>query len=70
MGGTEITIKGKNFSPVQQQNQVLVDVQFCKIKSATESEIVCVTPPHDGSYLYEVEVDVLTRITEKAACMI
>ena len=48
----------------------MVGYSFCKIISSTETEIVCITPPHDGSDIYEAELDVLTRITEKAACLV
>ena len=70
MGGTEVTITGKNFSPISQQNQVVIDTSFCKIISATETEIKCVTPPHEGGSIYEVDLDVMTRITEQAKCVL
>jgi len=47
-GGTLLTLTGSNFAPGVQGNVVLLGTKQCQIRTATSTEITCVTPPVDS----------------------
>lgn len=71
-GGTKITITGKNFSPVNNQNQVFIsDIinNFCDVLSATKTQIICQTRPSPKEIIGSSQRLYLTqRVQDYATC--
>ena len=65
--GTEITIRGKNFSQGEQGNEVLVGALICKVISATDSVLKVELPAskHVGDYKIVVKVADHTTVSEE-----
>lgn len=68
-GGTEITITGINF--INGDTQVFIGDgvnMLCKIKTISNTQIVCVTPPSNGDSIYNSPVDIIVveRLTEES----
>ena len=69
-GGTQITIKGVNFSPVKKQNQVyLGDNNYCVVLESSHDSIVCETKPAPSSYIdTPLSVAITQRVQDEAIC--
>ena len=69
-GGTILTITGKNFCPIKNQNQVFIgqDNAACIVTEATKTELKCKTPPIPTGYKGANDVVVAQRIVQEATC--
>ena len=70
-GGTILTIKGKNFSPTKNNNQVFIGGSnvICLVIEATETELKCKTGPMPEEYSGENNVVVSQRVVQEAKCI-
>jgi hypothetical protein len=71
LGGTVLTIKGKNFSPSPNQNQVFIGVDnvMCRVKESSPTQITCVTQrATEDSTDVVSNVFVAQRIQDEATC--
>ena len=69
-GGTNITITGKNLSPVLKQNQVyLGDNNYCVILQSSSSSLVCQTNPAPTDYINtQLPIVMTQRVQDEAVC--
>ncbi|KAG7457780.1 hypothetical protein MATL_G00230750 [Megalops atlanticus] len=49
-GGTEVTITGSGFSPNMADNQVTMGSTLCRVTSASEHQLECVTEPEERTH--------------------
>ena len=71
-GGTLLTITGTNFSPIQNQNQVVIGDtgnDVCLIETASTTELTCRVQKQKEPLYDELDVYVLAQIQVEADCV-
>ena len=56
LGGTSVTFTGTNFSPVKEDNTVIIDGIPCEVTASTTTSITCTTGPRPGLVKTTLEI--------------